>query len=430
MSLTHLAVLCALSQQATPAFRDLDYAGAVAAATAEQKPLFLDFCSGESNACQRLVSSTWPSPIMQHWLQVNCVAIHVDRVADAATLRRYEIATFPTLLLANFDGAEIERLSGFFEEMELIAELKPLIRGAEQILAARALVRADPKSPFAHWDLGRAFRVVQIEKRALDELLLAWDLGAELPDFRALRDGPLAFELASLVRANRQAQRAMRKRRDEQHARLLAPDVGANQLQVACELALLNDCLGEARATYELRGELARRAPPPPPAVLQALFTDRVAALLHAERRYGDLLEGRGDTLLYLDRLIQNVEAARRAHDEQRNHALEFFDEAPQESIDPFATQIELSLATCGIYFEALVGGGKSTDARAALESLITLAPTGSNFARLISAASRAGDLEFAREIGERGLKHFKEKDDLQFVRQALSNVGKSGRRF
>lgn len=430
MLLLFLAALCAPAQQAVPAFRELDYAGALAAATAENKPLLLDFCAPGVGDCQRLVSTTWPSPIMQHWLQVNCVAIHVDSIADAATAKRYEITTVPTLLIADSSGVEIDRLSGFFEAMDLIAELKPLVRGREQIVAARALVKADPKNPFAHWDLARAFRVVRLETRALDELLIAWDLGAAWPDFRPLRDGPLAHELGSLVRGNRQAQRAVRKRRDEQQARLLAPDVGLNQVKFARELALLNDCLDDARATYELRSELARREPPPSPELLLALFTDKVATMLHSERRYTELLEGRGDALLYLDKLIQNVEAARRAQEAERNNALEFFDEAPQQGIDPFAVQFETGLTTCVIYFEALAGGGKTTDARAALESLITLSPTGRNFARLISGASRAGDLELAREIGERGLKQFTEKDDLRYVRDALSNVGKSGRRF
>jgi hypothetical protein len=313
--------------------------------------------------------------------------------------------------------------------MELLERGNPLIKGAGRITAARERLEGAPNDPRAHWELARAFRRSHLDQRALDELLLAWDVGAGVPDFARERQTLLAYELGVHARNFKPAQRALAKRCEAAAAQVSSLAEGLDLVRVASDLALLHDQIGLTASTIALRDELAKRDPQPT-AVINALFSDGVVKLLHRDRRYAEMLAGRGDALLYVDGMIREIGAALEEIEAQKNTAAEQLDEPEQVALDPNATRIELGISMCVMYFEALVGAGKESDARDVLGSLIALSHTGTTYARFITAANRAGDEALAREVGDRGLAELTEKSDLAYVRQALSNLGGKRSRF
>lgn len=110
---------------------------------ARKQPILLLFSARWCPGCMRMEKENWDNPAMKGVLaKFAKVKLDSDRFENSLTMKKYEVAAIPTLLILNCDGEEIERFvdyqppAPFKTALERVAVAKDLPTHAE--LAKRA----------------------------------------------------------------------------------------------------------------------------------------------------------------------------------------------------------------------------------------------------------------------------------------------------
>jgi tetratricopeptide (TPR) repeat protein len=74
------------------------------------------------------------------------VNVHVNAEKDSTTAQKYRIAGFPTVILTNSDGSEIDRIFGYAEAPDFIETINDYKAGRNTLADYLSRVEADPSS--------------------------------------------------------------------------------------------------------------------------------------------------------------------------------------------------------------------------------------------------------------------------------------------
>lgn len=133
----------AAPQAAHPAlFRDLDFAGAKAAAKAEGKMLLLDAMTSWCGPCKVMDRTTWLDPRVVSWVKDNAVAVQLDMDIHEAVKNEIGIKAFPTMVLFKSDSTEFDRAVGLKNPDAMLTWLTGAQNGTREIDSVRARITA------------------------------------------------------------------------------------------------------------------------------------------------------------------------------------------------------------------------------------------------------------------------------------------------
>ena len=152
----------------TPPFADV-----LAKAKAESKLVFVDFATEWCGWCKRLDKDTFSQASVAEAMK-GFVAVHVDaeKGEGVALARKYGAHGFPTLVVVDAAGEEVDRIVGYMPPDKFIPEISRIARGEGTLPALRKQVADHP-----------------------DDLGLALDLADKLAE----SNGDAALELATAV---------------------------------------------------------------------------------------------------------------------------------------------------------------------------------------------------------------------------------------
>ena len=158
-----------------PAFADV-----LAKAKAEQKVVFLDFATDWCGWCKKLDKDTFSQASVAAAMK-GFVAVHVDaeKGEGVGLAKRYGARGFPTLVVVDAAGEEIDRIVGYLAPEPFVKEIGRIARGEGTLPALKKQVADRP-----------------------DDLGLALDLADKLAD----SDGVAALALAEAVEGKASAQ--------------------------------------------------------------------------------------------------------------------------------------------------------------------------------------------------------------------------------
>ena len=129
-----LMMLVASSLVAAPVKWEHDLEAAKARARAEHKLIFCDLWTGWCGWCIKLQKDTFPSPEAKEVLD-KMVAVSImtqDRAgtptADSGLERSYKVTGFPTLLVLDAEGRELERQPGYLPPTQFREWLTGVLR--------------------------------------------------------------------------------------------------------------------------------------------------------------------------------------------------------------------------------------------------------------------------------------------------------------
>jgi len=117
-----------------------DYDSALAVASEKNQKILIDFYTDWCTWCKTLDTVTYvDSSVVEYSKTI--VFAKVDAEADTLTTQKYKIQGYPTIILANADGTEIDRIGGYLEPVEFLETVDNYLNDRETL--ADYLRRAD-----------------------------------------------------------------------------------------------------------------------------------------------------------------------------------------------------------------------------------------------------------------------------------------------
>jgi tetratricopeptide (TPR) repeat protein len=150
-----LVILNSCAKQAPPEIKwasSLDEA--LTTASEKNKPLIADFWSDGCTWCERLEDSTFTHHRVIE-LSDNMVFVKVEAKEDTLTRAKYQIAGFPTVLVMNSAGEEIDRIYGFLPADEFVETVQDYLQGKNTLADLARKFEEDPQ------DAELAFRLAE-----------------------------------------------------------------------------------------------------------------------------------------------------------------------------------------------------------------------------------------------------------------------------
>lgn len=378
--LARLTILAALACVLTPSrlyaeapFADLTFEAASSAAERQGKLLMVDFYTTWCPPCKMLDKTTWKDAQVCAWLEKHTIALKVDAEKDRELSRRYGVRGYPTMVFLRPDGSEIGRLVGYRDAAAFVRESSALLAGMDRP-GTGGPASNDPMARMKH---ARTLEQNGKLKEALEEYLWCWDQGTKHePAFRGVRESFLLDDIKRLGAQLPAATEALKSRRDAAEKATLAGEATSRH---AAELCALNRVLEEPRRSLGVFDQLKEKGESGLAARRE--MSPYLIDVLLADRRYADVLDGRGDVTAQVIRdieLIERMDRQAKLPKEQQKQMMEFMRGRLR--------------ADAGKFYEALLGVGQHEQAERIAERLL-----------LFDAASGPALLEHARRAGANG---------------------------
>lgn len=98
------------------------YTEALAKAKLENKPVFLDVYASWCGPCKKLKKTTFKDEAVGEYFNKNfiCVAIDGETEEGNAILHKYNVRSYPTLIIADYEGNMRTKTTGFVKPQILI----------------------------------------------------------------------------------------------------------------------------------------------------------------------------------------------------------------------------------------------------------------------------------------------------------------------
>jgi thioredoxin-related protein len=147
--LAAVALLALVQAQAEIKFLRGPLSDALARAQTEKKPVMIDFITDWCRWCDTLDARTYSDAAVAGYINEAVVPIKIDaeKGEGIAIAKKYGVRAFPTILLINADGEEIDRLLGYMPPEPFLNSVRDYVTGVNSLAQVRAAVEKNPGDP-------------------------------------------------------------------------------------------------------------------------------------------------------------------------------------------------------------------------------------------------------------------------------------------
>lgn len=105
-----------------------DYNTALSQAQANNQKLVIDFYTDWCQWCKKLDTETYVDPAVVA-MSNNMVFAKINAEVDTMTAQKYKVTGYPTIIVANSDGTEIDRVAGYLPAEDFVAQVNDYLKG-------------------------------------------------------------------------------------------------------------------------------------------------------------------------------------------------------------------------------------------------------------------------------------------------------------
>jgi thioredoxin-related protein len=386
-----------------PVFQPVSYEEALELAREEERLVVVWVVTEDCGDCDRMREKTWSNAAVQRWLEVEGVAVEVDAADRPDLVEAFAVEVYPTLLFLERNGDEYHRTTGFLKARLFIETFRSLNEGRLNLRQAQNALAADPDNPLLRLDLSRALVDMGLKQAGLEQYEALWSGSRGVPEHDRVHFVNVPTEVAALAGGFQPARRALLRWR-ARAMRVVSGEEEGDPVLAARELSAIHQHMRDPEDQLAVWDE-ARAREGTPPEVLAALFDDAVIQQLYSQRRYEELGQGLGDTLVRADNLLNGLEGFRRR---KREGALR------PEEVNTVTVLENLLVAKTSMYLEVLLRLGRTDEAEDLKTLVLVKEPSVHSYTSMMNAARRARNNAFARSIAEEGLALLKPKERAQ----------------
>jgi tetratricopeptide (TPR) repeat protein len=174
-----LSALCLLASGASADvnWSTETYAQVLARAKAEQKYVFIDFYATWCGPCKRLDETTYPDAKASEMLN-SMIAVKWDAEKDPwlATAKQYKVHAYPSLVVLDPNGVEVDRHLGYLPPEEFVATIDGFRKGVGTTATLAAQLKKSPDDPELLYQIGMKYADSGRSEEATDVLTRAMAL--------------------------------------------------------------------------------------------------------------------------------------------------------------------------------------------------------------------------------------------------------------
>jgi tetratricopeptide (TPR) repeat protein len=139
-------------------------------AKSENKNLILDFYTDWCKWCKKLADSTFTDTSVIRF-SMDFVFFKTNAEKDTALSERFKVNGYPTVILINPSGEEIDRVVGYATAPDFVQKIKDYLKGEGTLADLENKLKKDTTSTVLWFKVGEKYQ----ERRRFDEALLNFD---------------------------------------------------------------------------------------------------------------------------------------------------------------------------------------------------------------------------------------------------------------
>ncbi|MDG1050200.1 MAG: hypothetical protein P8M11_01620 [Planctomycetota bacterium] len=387
----------------TPALVELDFESAVSRAERMEKFLVILWVKGpDSPAGTRFREAIFGDKGVQQWIDENAVAVRIDAELDKDGARRNPLRRYPCVDILDFvRGGRVGRITVEDSSADFLATVYGATAESASVEKPEGEAAKEPFRWLA-WANTR-FRAVEPQGRKDAVNGYTWCL-RRADDFRpGFRNRYLEFLLERISSAKMQAPEAVDILKAE--AGLLAEQLraGTGTRQTAYDLVRVNNWRRKELETRDFFIELGGRGPMQDKA--RRWLLPAAAPVLGRYQQYDEILAEVRDeaTVIFASRIASLNAASGKAP-----IPTEGGDAAPVKIVEPLPYSVPDSrmqiIEQASWVYEALLAGGRGSDARELFELMVGAYPVSKTFGLFMERALRLELWQLTAEIGDIGM--------------------------
>ena len=144
-----------------------DFEEASKIAKSQNKNMILEFYTDWCKWCKILEDSTFTDTSVIRF-SMDFVFFKTDAEKDTVLANRYQVAGYPTIILANPSGEEIDRIVGYAPALDLISDFKDYLKGEGTLADLENKLKTDSTNADLWFRVGEKYH----ERRRFDEAIV------------------------------------------------------------------------------------------------------------------------------------------------------------------------------------------------------------------------------------------------------------------
>ena len=124
------------------------------------KPVLTYLYTDSCTYCKQMEATTFQDPLLVEEMRDQYVWIKLNAETDptGSQLReRFAVSSYPTILVTDYDGSEIDRLNGYVQASDFKQRIESFVAGPDTFKGLQQRLEAEPDSLSTHFSLGHKY---------------------------------------------------------------------------------------------------------------------------------------------------------------------------------------------------------------------------------------------------------------------------------